>query len=203
LLTVTEISQIDDDTLLSRLREGDDLAFKIIFDRFYVRLCVFANRYLRDHDASKDVVNDVFIRFLGAPKCFQHIDHVLSSLYLATKHAALNHQKARIRSKKRDSAFHAEVGEEESFYLIEVMRVEMLNTLYEAISELPKKAGKIIRETYLEGRSNQEVAEEMGISMQTLRNQKSRALSILRRRLNRDSFELLVGGAFVAFFFPS
>src|SRR5690606_11976614 len=85
--------------------------------------------------------------------------------------------------------------------LTEIARTEMLKELHAAIAKLPEKAGRIVRETYLEGKSNQEVADEMGISLQTLRNQKSRALTILRNRLNKDSFELLIAGIFVIHYF--
>ncbi len=198
---MVEHSQIDENNLITQLQEGENVAFRTVFERFYTRLCVFANRYVNDRDASKDIVNDVFIKFWKAPKQFQHIDHVLASLYLATKHTALNHRQAVIRSMKRNFVYQVEMGDEDTFYLAEITGTEMLNELYEAISKLPEKARRIIRETYLEGKSNQEVADEMGISLQTLRNQKSRALAILRSRLNKDSFELLVAGAFVIHFF--
>lgn len=193
---MAEHLQIDENNLLTQLEEGGALAFRTVFEQFYVQLCVFANRYVNDREASKDVVNDVFIKFWKAPKRFHHMDHVLANLYLITKHTALNYQQAVVRSMKRNFVYQTELGDEETFYLAEITRTEMLNELYEAISKLPAKAGQIIRQTYLEGKSNQEVADEMGISIQTLRNQKSRALAILRGRLNKDSFELLIAGAF-------
>lgn len=198
---MAEVSQIDENSLLVQLQKGDIGAFRAVFERFYTRLCVFADRYVNDREASKDIVNEVFIKFWKASKQFHHIDHVLASLYLATKHTALNHQLAVTRSMKRDFVYQAEFGDEDTFYLAEITRIEMFNELNEAISNLPEKAGRIIRETYLEGKSNQEVAAEMGISLQTLRNQKSRALAILRSRLDKDSFELLVAGAFMIHYF--
>lgn len=198
ILVVAEDSRIDENDLLIQLQEGDDIAFRAVFERSYTRLCVFANQYVKDSDTCKDVVNEVFIKFWKNPKQYHHIDHLLGSLYLATKRAALNHHQAFVRSMKRNFDYQAEVGDEDTFYLTEIIRTEMLSELHEAISKLPERAGKIIRETYLEGKSNQEVADEMGISLQTLRNQKSRALTILRGRLNnKDSFELLLAGAFI------
>jgi len=198
---VVEHSQIDESNLVTQLQEGDSVAFRMVFERFYTRLCVFADRYVNDREASKDIVNEVFIKFWKASKQFQHIDHVLASLYLATKHTALNHRQSIVRSMKRNFVYQMGLGEEDTFYLAEITSTEMFNELHEAISKLPEKAGRIIRETYLEGKSNQEVADEMGISLQTLRNQKSRALAILRSRLSKDTFELLIAGAFVMHFF--
>ena len=200
MFIVAELLQTDESDLRIQLQEGDSVAFRTVFERFYTRLCVFANRYVDDKEASKDIVNEVFIKLWKEPKQYLHLDHLLASLYLATKHAALNHQQAVIRSMKRNFVYHEERGSEDTFYLAEITNMEMLNELYQAIAKLPEKAGKIVRETYLEGKSNQEVAEEMGISMQTLRNQKSRALAILRSRLNKDSLELFVAGAFVIYY---
>ncbi len=195
-----EISNADEKDLLFQLREGDDVAFGAVFGRFYPRLCVFANRYVEDQEASKDIVNDVFVKFWKmADKYFEDIDHLLASLYLATKNTALNHRLAKLRAMKRNFDYQQARGDEDSFYLTEIARTEMINELYRAISQLPTKAGKIIRETYMEGKSNQEVADEMGISLQTLRNQKSRGLAILRGRLHKDSFELFVAGAFAVY----
>ena len=197
VLAVAEGSQVDENELLIQLQEGDDAAFKAVFERSYTRLCVFANQYVNDREASRDIVNEVFIKFWKGSKRFHHIDHVLGSLYLTTKRTALNHQQSVVRSMKRNFEYQTEIGEEDTFYLTEIIRTEMFNELHGAIAKLPEKAGRIIRETYLEGKSNQEVADEMGISLQTLRNQKSRALTILRGRLNKDSFELLLAGALI------
>ncbi|WP_262247814.1 RNA polymerase sigma-70 factor [Parapedobacter soli] len=198
---MTGYSQIDEEDLLARLQEGDDLAFKTVFERYYTRLCVFADRYVHDKEASKDIVNDVFVKFWKAPKQFHQLDHLLANLYLTTKHTALNHQQAVVRSMRRNFTYQAEFDDQDTHYLTEIARTEMLNELHAAIAKLPEKAGRIVRETYLEGKSNQEVADEMGISLQTLRNQKSRALTILRNRLNKDSFELLIAGIFVIHYF--
>lgn len=188
--------------VLTRLREGDELAFRTIFERFYVRLCVFADRYLNDGDASKDIVNDVFVKLWNGPKKFDHLDHLLASLYLTTKNTALNYLLVEKRAVKRNLAYQTSLSTDVKFYLAEIIRTEVCAELYEAISKLPEKAGRIIRETYLEGKSNKEVADAMGITLQTLRNQKSRALAILRRRLAREHFELLTSGALMVIHFP-
>src|SRR5690606_35628679 len=101
-------SGIDENGLLARLQAGEEPAFRTVFERFYPRLCVFANRFVHDPEASKDIVNDVFIKFWHAPKKFQHIDHALANLYLTTKHTALNHRLGVVRAMKRNFVYQAE-----------------------------------------------------------------------------------------------
>lgn len=192
-IAMTVLSDTHEKPMLIQFREGESLSFDMVFERFYLRLCVFANRFVNDAEASKDIVNEVFVKFWKSPeRLYDHMDHLLASLYLSTKNNALNYRLSTVRAMKRNFTFYEEQEDEDPFYLAEVTRAEMLAELHVAIATLPEKAGRIIRETYLEGKSNQEVADEMGISIQTLRNQKSRALALLRGRVSKQSFEFLI-----------
>ena len=73
-------------------------------------------------------------------------------------------------------------------HLDEIVRAEVMGELHHAVDKLPERARQIITETYLNGKTNQEVADEMGLSLQTVKNQKLRALSLLRK----DLFFILV-----------
>ena len=99
---MAELLQVDENKLLIQLQGGSILAFKMVFERFYTQLCILANRYVNDKEANKDIVNEVFIKLWNGPKQFLNLDHVLANLYLATKHTALNHQQAVIRSMQRN-----------------------------------------------------------------------------------------------------
>ena len=56
--------EITDQTLvLQRLKEGDEKTFELLFHRYYAALCFFANKILKDEEAARDVVQEVFIRF--------------------------------------------------------------------------------------------------------------------------------------------
>nr|WP_326344021.1 hypothetical protein [Odoribacter splanchnicus] len=54
--------EITDQTLvLQRLKEGDEKTFELLFHRYYAALCFFANKILKDEEAARDVVQEVFI----------------------------------------------------------------------------------------------------------------------------------------------
>jgi len=46
----------DNDFLLKRLQEGNEQAFRMLFEEFYASLCLFATRYLGDREEAADVV---------------------------------------------------------------------------------------------------------------------------------------------------
>ena len=49
------------DFLLERLQQGDEQAFRMLFEEFYASLCLFAARYLRDREEAADVVQEEWI----------------------------------------------------------------------------------------------------------------------------------------------
>ena len=53
----------DTSLLLKHLQEGDERAFRTLFEEFYASLCLFATRYLGDREEAADVelVADVLL----------------------------------------------------------------------------------------------------------------------------------------------
>jgi RNA polymerase sigma-70 factor (ECF subfamily) len=55
------VTMESDETLLTRIRAGDNLALQTLYGRHHVKLFRFAMRLLRDQQSAEDVVSEVFI----------------------------------------------------------------------------------------------------------------------------------------------
>ena len=85
----------DDIELIQLMIAGNDLAFKMLYDKYYASLCLFANKILCDDDASIDVVQDMMV-WLYEERATLEIDNVKSFLFRAVHNRCLNvlkHQK--------------------------------------------------------------------------------------------------------------
>jgi len=51
-----------EDQLATRIKIGDEQAFELLFRRYFIRLCGFANKFLNDPDEAKEIVQEVFIK---------------------------------------------------------------------------------------------------------------------------------------------
>ena len=71
----------------------------------------------------------------------------------------------------------------EGFVLEELVRAEFVAELQSALNGLPEQCRKIFNMLFLEGRNNKEVAEAMNLSIHTVKAQRQRGLSILRKKL--------------------
>jgi len=190
-MTPTQDSHVEKEQLL-HLRDGSRTAFSQIYLKHHAPLCHFAGKLLGEADRGQDIVDEVFIKLWEYPRLFTDSEHLKAFLYHAIRNACLDSLRSDQRRTARDeifSASHAIPGES---YLAAITHTEVLTELYLAISGLPAQAEKIIRKTFLEGKSNEEVAAEMELSIHTVKNQKRRGLTLLRSKLSKESYVILL-----------
>lgn len=178
--------------LLENFLKGEEQACTYIYNRYFSRICLYASSFVDETKEAEDIAEEGFIRLWQGKRNFESLAHLKAALYQTTRRVGLNHQTARQRRLNRVDIYAAQQNQDQNSHLQEIIYAEAMAELYEAIQKLPPKAREIIQLTYLQGNSNQEVADLLHISIQTVKNQKMRALSLLRQHLNRDSFNYLL-----------
>lgn len=182
-LVVTETSY----TLISI--KLDEQEFHNVFDKYYVALCLFANQYTENDEASADIVQDSFAKLWQIRNDFFYLHQVKAFLYTAVRNKALNeleHSKVvfeyaqKVIEKKKDSFFHDAVVEEETYRI-----------LAEAIDKLPEQM-KAIMQLAMEGKKNAEIAECLNVSVETVHTLKKMAYKKLRVYLKEYYYFLIL-----------
>lgn len=183
--------------LLADFLEGKEKAFTFIFHRYYGRICLFAIQFVAETKEAQDIAEESFIRLWQGKRAYQNLQHLKGSLYQTARRLGLNYQTARDRRTLRNHQYTTQQPSFEESQLHEIVYAETMAELYRALDSLPPKAQEIIKLTYLEGMSNQEVADKMRLSLQTVKNQKLRGIALLRNQLDKDLFNLFLAGAFL------
>lgn len=164
--------------------------YKSIFRELYESLCLFANKYVEDIEVSKDIVQDVFIKIWEDNITFNNKNNIKSFLYTAVKNRSLDYLKSkRYRVTEGISEIDLEKMDTESFFLREVVIIEASKIIEKAINTLPNKCAEIIRLS-VKNLSNSEIAEELDISLNTVKAQKQIAYKRLKPLL-KDYFVLI------------
>lgn len=163
--------------------------FQDIFNRYYASLCVFADRYVEDKALSADIAQDVFVKLWEKRSSFQDQMRVRSFLYTAVHNRALN-EISRKKTEKNckeslnrlfvNDLFHERVVEEETFRL-----------LLEEIDRLPGQMREIMLRA-LDGMRNKAIADDLGISPETVHTLKRIAYKKLRESLKDEYYFLLL-----------
>ncbi|MBO9152251.1 RNA polymerase sigma-70 factor [Chitinophaga sp. GCM10012297] len=170
--------------LLQRVARGDQEAFRAIFGQHYRSLCFFATSIITDRQEAEDIVQDVFSRFWDKRGDFPTASAVKAFLYISTKNACLNYLKLRERRNEREQAFvYLHEHEAGAAFDPVLAETEIIGELYREIENLPAQCRRVFTLSYLEGRKNEEIAGSLGISYNTVRTQKLRALKLIRSGL--------------------
>ncbi len=173
--------------MIEDIRKGDIKVFKKFFDGFYLTLCLYANKYLQDDDASLDIAQDAFIYFWNKKSDIYSISSAKAYLFKYVKNRCLNY----LRDKKiRDRPYYEEL-ESEIYFKDTIIAQETYELIYKAIQELTPKGRQVI-ELSLDGMKNKDIAAYLDVSINTIKTIKQRAYSALRIKLGKDIFPLFM-----------
>ena len=175
---------------------GNVTVFEQVFLRYYAALCDFASRYLHDKADAEDIVEAIFIVLWNSKEQFANQNHARSYLYRATYNRCLNSLRGHQRAMDREAEFIRETGVTEESYLHHMLRAELIAMIYREIDKLPEQYARILRLCYQEGLKNEDIASRIGLSLQTVKNYKSKGMELLRRRLPKNVSLLLLASLF-------
>lgn len=178
---------VDDFAEFRKMRNGDIKAFEHLFMSLYPGMCSIADRYLNDEIQSKDIVQEAFIKLWGKREEFQDIVSVKSYLYTAVRNLCLNY----IRDHRKTMEIPGVLPDRaEPDFKSLIIEEEAIRALYAAIDRLPAQTSRVIRMS-LKGLKNQAIAEELGISVNSVKTLKYNALHTLRKELQGSAWLLL------------
>ena len=169
------------------LKKGDLVEFKLFFESFYPSLCLFANKYLKYREVSHDIVQDAFLYLWNKDADFQTANGAKSYLYQYVKNRSLNY----LRDQELRRKIEMKDLESETFFRDSLIEEETYQIISDAIKTLPPQGQRVI-ELSLDGLKNQEIADQLKISINTVKTIKLRAFASLRAELKDNIFILFV-----------
>ena len=169
-----------------------DKGFELLFKTYYPRLCHFSFQIVRDKVNAEDVVQEAFIKYWNQrEEIASHNIAVKNFLYSTVRNASLN----LIRHDKVIGNYleQQDPSPIEEFNIIHsIMRSEVLAELHMALDTLPESCKRISKMGYLDGMKNNEIAQKLGISVNTVKTQKQRGLQLLRLILKPEAFTVFI-----------
>ena len=184
---------LDEDDIQG-LRKRDPKVYEIVFKKYYPKLVVFVCRQVGDQDVAKDVVQDIFFKLFENSYSLPDGFNLKSWLYKVARNATVDYLR------------HLQVVDHHKFLMGEAMLVseemdeeideDVYNRVNRAIESLPEQCRLIIKLNVIEGKKYLEIAEELDISINTIRTQVSRGYKKLREILSSEVNTLVLLLAF-------
>ena len=177
--------------LIQGINQKDEKAWKVLFKSFYAPLCHYSSRILADEQVVPDIVQNTLVNLWNSSVRFENGKALTVYLYRAVWNNALKYLRDRNVEEERLKHRFEEEGEmsEENFY--SVVREELFRKLRELIDRLPEERKKIMLMS-LEGKSGEEIACDLNITIHTVKQQKYRAYKFLREQLGQYTSLLFI-----------
>ena len=174
--------------ILYKIKSGEETSFEKVYRYYYPRLIYFANQYLVDADASKNIVQDVFAELWDKRSSLSEDTNLNAWLFTVTKNKSLksiSHIKSQrnydnyLKSRQLEVNFKS-LSE---FDTSDLVFDELQSQIKTAIEKLTPACRKVFEMSRFEDKKNKEIAEELNLSIKTVETQISKALRSLKADL--------------------
>ncbi|WP_200978258.1 RNA polymerase sigma factor [Echinicola sp. 20G] len=168
-------------------------SLKDLFYTYHKKLVYYAMQIVGDQSLADDLVQEVFIHVSQWPEShfFREEDHIRNYLYKAVKNQSIN----ALKDLKKNASKMEELDPEAvqgPTALHRLIQSEIVSMVYEAMKSLPEGCRTVAELSYLEGKSNKEVADILGVTVNTVKTQKQRSLKLLKLRIDPEVFTLFL-----------
>lgn len=174
------------------VNKWDEESLKMLYNDYYKALVTFSFTIVGIMEMAEDVVQDVLTGVWQKKIEFESEARLKSYLYTAVHNrsihsSSLKANNMRPMSQLKISSPHLIDNQGEEL----LYKEEMYRQMFQAIDNLPKRQRLIFLQV-IEGKTNAEIAEAMGISINTVRSQRKRGMEILKAATSADVFLLLM-----------
>lgn len=161
------------------VEEHNEKVLKYLFDTYFTRLCQFMYTYLDNKQEIEDAVMDIFIHLWQHPEKITPDLSIKAYLFQSARNKSLNILRGRQETLPLEAVNECEHLDESSH--LEAQELDEL--IQRAILALPDNSRTIFLKSRNENLTNQEIADEMNISLKTVEKHITRSLKIIREVL--------------------
>jgi RNA polymerase sigma-70 factor (family 1) len=163
-------------------------SFIAFYRNHYASFCFFANRFVNDSVIAEDIVGDVALRLWAKRGELQNVSALKSYFYASIRNACLDWIHKEKRKSSKETVYLQHTNHEQRNALENMIHAEVLQRVEEALRSLPPQCQKIFTKLFIEGKTLSETADEMKLSLSTIKNQRQRGIMLLRRQLIGPTF---------------
>lgn len=194
-----------EELLIEKLKQGDEKAFKYIYDHHYALLCRFANQILGDPALAEEIVDDAIFYLWEHRAEVEIIYSVRAYLMRSVRNGCLNELNSlRYRQESYCSSFLLPenlefldtIFREDDHPLGYLLEQELEEELSRCIENLPAECRNVFKKSRFEQKKYEEIADELQISVNTVKYHIKNALSLLQQHF-KDYLKLLILSIFL------
>ncbi len=174
--------------IIERINKGDEKAFELLYNHYFVYLCSCTNAYIFNANEAQDIVNEVFVNIWHRRGTLNHPIHPY--LMQSIRNGSLNYLRS-LRSRENVIDQYREelldfqeeycLTEESPLHDLEIAELE--NEVRTLVSALPDKCREVFRLFLYDNLSPREIAERYDLSAGTVRVHIKHAMDKIKKMM--------------------
>ena len=166
---------------IERLINGDEKVFKSLFDHSYIGMVQRAVYYTNDLNAAEDIVQEVFMRLWEKRGELKSVQNLEGYLLLSVKNRCLNYlEHQQVMDKYKQYCLLHEVQDDDND------PEQFIEEVGKLLDRLPEKRKMVLQLCVIESKSYAEIADLLGISLNTVKDHVKKAYAFLREELRKE-----------------
>jgi RNA polymerase sigma factor (sigma-70 family) len=163
-------------------KSGNLAAYSLIYRKYFFVLYNYGLKFCSDKELIKDCIQDLFIKIWNNRENLNDTTSVKYYLFTSLKNKLIDALKSsNQRLKMSDDVMNLEIiddsdSESELFYF-------QKEKVFRAMNKLSQHQQKVLEMKFYKNQSNQEIAQELGITIQSVYNSVFKTLRSLRKQL--------------------
>lgn len=160
--------ETDQSTLLQQIAQGNDTAFRQLFDNYYQRLFHVALYFLKNREQAEEAVADVFYTLWKRKENLTAIQDLNNYLYTSTKNQSLHYIRRTHEADESVELYNIELITDSDNPETFLENKEYQQLLQEAINNLPAKCREVFRLVLSDKLTHKQIAQLLDISEKTV-----------------------------------
>lgn len=175
-----KLENLDDSELVQLLKEDDNAAFTEIYRRYGERLAGFAGAKLYHLEDARDILHDLFVKLWEDRHSLAITNNLKSYLFTATRYRIIDKIRRNVTRQEYALLLQALHTTDQHGIEKDIEARELHQIIESALDHLPPRTKEIFRLSRNEHRTVEEIAQQLNLSEQTVKNQLTTALKHLR-----------------------
>lgn len=178
-----DLTEVEDEQLFILVEQGNEQAFKLVYEKYHRLLYVLAYRYLMDKDRAEDAIQDVFVKLWEYRERLNIGISLRNFLFTMVKNHVLNVIRNENSAIEKQYEIAQRTPEYEDDLVEKLEKREQMELFYEMLDKLPPQKKAICKLKVEEELYTKEIAERMNLSVNTIKTHYAEALKAIRRQL--------------------
>ena len=170
-------------TLLERLKEADQKAFKTIYGQFHAKVYAFSFSYVKDAEYAQEITQQVFVRLWEKRQRLSTAKPLEAQIFTITRNLIIDNLRKQGRDKDLKANYLLTLPTKDNKTESDLLFSEYQQQVNQLIDGMPSRRKTIFRMNKLDGRSMDEIAKLLSISPKTVDAHIQLAVKDLRKKL--------------------